>query len=66
MSWLLTFWLITSNGQIFAHDTLHGFATQADCREFASHIPVHNGVVRYECTQESLLKPAVWYTESGL
>jgi hypothetical protein len=64
MSWLLVFWLIGADGRIFAHDSIHGFATEADCRDFGAHIPVKHGVVRWECKREDILRPAAWYTES--
>jgi hypothetical protein len=63
MTWLLTFWLIGADGRIFAHDVLHGFSTEADCRDFGSRIPVKHGEVRWACTKETTLHPAVWYSE---
>jgi hypothetical protein len=64
MSWFIVFFLIGGDGRIFAHDSVHGFASRADCMDFGSHIPVHNGVVRYECKQEDPLKPVIWYNDS--
>jgi hypothetical protein len=64
--WLLTFWLIGADGKVFAHDTLHGFGSEADCREFGSHIPVKHGMVRWTCQKENFEHPAGWYHETGI
>lgn len=60
MSWILVFWLIGADGRVFAHDSLHGFATKGDCDHFGGRIPVRHGVVRWTCERESAT-PTVWF-----
>lgn len=62
MSWYIIFWLIGGDGRVFAHDSVHGFATEADCRLFGGAIPVKHGMVRWECKREDNLRPVTWYT----
>jgi hypothetical protein len=65
MSWLLVFWLVGADGKVFAHDSLHGFASKQDCELFAGAIPVKHGIVRWECKPEDKLKPAMWYHDGS-
>jgi len=60
MHWILVFWLIGADGRVFAHDSLHGFASEKDCNYYGGRIPVRHGVVRWKCEQEQIT-PTVWF-----
>lgn len=63
MSWFIVFWLIGADGHVFAHDSIHGFGTQADCERFGGRIPVKHGIVRWQCKPEGNTKPVAWYSD---